>query len=327
VQYDELLPTKELQQLVGRDNVGLIRWTSLWRFEHDKCRIITEEFEENGIRGEKRTMVTPRGNLTNTRHFEPIFNSAATHEHYVKEPDDYDILDAWLDDITVIFDPSNHINNENELGDDGLGMVALPRTAWQQLWVEWVDIMDLSYHFSENEERVCRTMEKMNNIMRQTFDCVCQYQPLLVDFPDNITASMIGPDKFERFCLPFYVELTERVRKTETKVVCHMDGDLKPLWNLIAKSGLNGLDSFSPKPDNDTGVDDALRLWPDKFLMMNFPSSVHITSPDNIRNVTREILRQGGNSGKLQIQLSENVPPSVWRQTIPIIIDEILAFR
>jgi hypothetical protein len=325
-QYDGLLPTAELQALVGRENVGLIRWTSLWRCERPNCRLETETFEAQGLRGDRRTLLTPKGTLTSVRRFDPTYQSPATREHFVKTIADYDVLDAWLDDTQVVYDPAGHDSHARELGDDGLPMVAVPRSAWQQLWVEWVDMEDLAWHFAEDEERVCRTMAKMDRIQRATFDCVGRHRPPLVDFPDNITASMIGPDRFARFCLPLYQELVRRLAGSGTRVVCHMDGDLRPLWGLIAQSGLNGLDSFSPAPDNDTSVAEALRVWPDKFLMINFPSSVHLRRPEEIRRVTREMLAAAGAPGRLQIQLSENVPPNVWRTSIPAIVDEIQAF-
>jgi hypothetical protein len=326
VQYDGAVPTSQLWELVGRENAGLIRWTALWRLERPACRLETEPFEENGLRADRRTMHTPKGSLTSLRRFDPTYQTAATHEHFVKTLADFDILDAWLDDTNVVYDPAEHERHERELGDNGLAMVALQRNAWQQLWVEWIGMMDLAVCFAEDEERVCRTIAKMQRIQRELFDCVCRYKPVLVDFPDNITAPMIGPDKFARFCLPMYRELVQRVQGTRTKVVCHMDGDLKPLWNLIGESGLNGIDSFSPAPDNDTRVADAVRLWPDKFLMMNFPSSVHLRSAEEIRAVTRDILAAGGATGRLQIQLSENVPPRVWRTSVPAIVETIKEF-
>jgi hypothetical protein len=105
-----------------------------------------------------------------------------------------------------------------------------------------------------------------------------------------------------------------------------MDGNLKPLWQAIAQSKVGGLDSFSPAPDNDTTVAEAVRLWPDKRLFINFPSSVHLQSPKDIYSEASNILETAGHTGNLQIQISENVPPSVWRQSIPPIIQAIEDF-
>ena len=155
---------------------------------------------------------------------------------------------------------------------------------------------------------------------------MARIEPLYVDFPDNVTAPMIGPDKFERFLLPQYQELSARMAQCGTRVFSHMDGDLKPLRDVIARSGLSGIDSFSPAPDNDTTVGEALEAWPQMQLFMNFPSSVHLMDEGSIRRHTREILAQGGDSGRIEIQISENVPHNVWRTTLPIITEELEAF-
>lgn len=63
-----------------------------------------------------------------------------------------------------------------------------------------------------------------------------------------------------------------------------------------------------------------MRLW------LNFPSSVHIEPPARIRAVADQILAEAGHSGRLQIQISENVPPGVWRTSFPIIAEAIEAF-
>jgi EAL domain-containing protein (putative c-di-GMP-specific phosphodiesterase class I) len=86
---------------------------------------------------------------------------------------------------------------------------------------------------------------------------------------------------------------------------------------------VRGLDSFSPPPDNDTRVADAVRLWPEMRLWLNFPSSIHLASEERIYEVTREILEEGGHTGRLQIQISENVPPGVWRTSFPQIVRAI----
>lgn len=326
IQYDGLLPTREVWELLGRERVGLLRWSNCWRVEHPHCKYEETAFEQDGRRVIRAVLATPRGTLEARSVEEPTYHTRANHEHFVKEIADYDALDAYLEDAMITYDPTDFERNAAELGDDGLPMVSPNRTAWQQLWIQWVGADDLCWHFAEHEDRLMRTVGLMERIQRQLFDCICRLKPPFVDFPDNITAPMIVRTNFERFCMPTYRELSARAAEFGAPVFCHMDGDLKPLWDLIGESGLRGLDSFSPQPDNDTSVADAVEVWPRMRLFMNFPSSVHLKSPDEIRAHTREILAQGGNTGRLEIQLSENVPPSVWRTSLPVIAEEIEAF-
>jgi hypothetical protein len=105
-----------------------------------------------------------------------------------------------------------------------------------------------------------------------------------------------------------------------------MDGDLAPLWEAIGASQVGGIDSLSPAPDNDTPVGAAARMWPDKRLWVNFPSSVHLRPYEGVRAEAEAMLAAAGHSGRLQIQISENVPHSVWRISLPAIADAIEAF-
>ena len=112
----------------------------------------------------------------------------------------------------------------------------------------------------------------------------------------------------------------------DARVFVHMDGDLKPLWPVITESKVGGLDSFAPTPDNDTTVAQAVEMWPDKRLFINFPSSVHLRQPEQIRAVTEEMLASGGHTGRLEIQISENVPPDIWRTSLPVIAQSLIDF-
>ncbi|HEY3416898.1 MAG TPA: uroporphyrinogen decarboxylase family protein [Armatimonadota bacterium] len=325
-QYDNMVPNQEIWEVLGRDNVGLIRWARPYRIEYPHCRLELEPITREDFVGERRIMHTPVGSLEALYQTEPAYGSFAPRERYVKEIADYDILDAYLADAVVIYDTTQLDKDLRELGEDGIPMSPVQRTPWQQLWVEWVDIADLAWHMVEDEERVLHSIGLMERIQRQIYDCIYQAEVIYVDIPDNLTAPMISPTHFRRFCLPHYLELADRLAEKGTPMFCHADGDLKPLWGLIGESGLNGLDSFSPAPDNDTSVGDAVAAWPKMRLACNYPSSVHLNSPEDIRQNTRAMLAQGGHTGRLQIQLSENIPMHRWRISLPIIMEEILAY-
>ena len=48
-----------------------------------------------------------------------------------------------------------------ELGDDGLPLVAVERTPYQQLWIQWVSIEDLACHLMDCPGKVRRCMAAM----------------------------------------------------------------------------------------------------------------------------------------------------------------------
>jgi uroporphyrinogen-III decarboxylase len=323
-------PDAEVWSLIGRENMGLIRWSAVHTTHSPNCAFETENFDLNGRRAVRTTLHTPAGDLTNERLYEPTYHTTAARSHYVKEPRDYHILLAHLRDVQVVDDPEHFLRDSRDLGEDGVPMVACMRTPWQQLWVQWVSLEDLCLHAVDEPELLAEVTAELTRIELDVFESIrraCRELPIrFVDVPDNITAPTIGPANFRKYCLPLYQRLSEMLSEQDVKVFVHMDGDLKPLWDQIGASGVRGLDSFSPPPDNDTSAAEALAMWPEMRLFMNFPSSVHLAAPQVIYDKTIEILEQAGRSGRLEIQVSENVPPGVWKTSYPQIVKAIRDF-
>src|SRR5512145_2944791 len=77
VMYDMLLPNEEVQQFVGHENIGLMRWSAIHRVEHPHCRFESEDFQVNGTRWQRNTLHTPKGTLVEERAFEPVYDSSS----------------------------------------------------------------------------------------------------------------------------------------------------------------------------------------------------------------------------------------------------------
>jgi len=326
VVYEGMFPVDEVYAHLGRENVGHLRWSAIHRTEHPHCHFESEQYEVDGTRWQRTTLHTPAGEIYEERAFESGYGSSSIRKHYVQEPEDYDVLWAYLEDSVVLPDYARYEKDAAELGENGLPLVAIERSPYQQLWVQWVGIDALSFHLIDVPDRVQRTIEMLTARARVLFELATRSPAPFIDFPDNITAPTIGVSRFQRYNVPLYDELAEMLAEREALVFVHMDGDLKPLWQAIADSKVGGIDSLAPTPDNDTPVAQAVEMWPEKKLWVNFPSSVHLRGYDAVRAEAEAILEAGGHTGRLQIQISENVPLSVWRESLPAIVDAIAAF-
>jgi hypothetical protein len=321
---------EDVWSVIGRKNIGLLSWCGVHYFEYPNCRFESEECEVNGRRGARRKLHTPEGTLIDERINAAI--ASASYKHFVTEPDDYKILLSYFRDITVHKNTKGWMEAYNWLGDDGLPHTSIGRTPYQQLWVEWVSIADLALHLVDYPELMEEVFDAMFEVQRKVFqvlrEAVKELPIPYLNFPDNITAPMIGDNYFRKYCLRSYQELADILSDCNCNIPIsvHMDGDLKSIWNAISESPVRMLDSMSPPPDNDTSVGDALRIWPEMRVCINFPSSIHLKEPDIIYETTMEILRQGGHSGRLQIQISENMPPNGWKRSYPQIVKAINDF-
>lgn len=328
IQYDNCAaPNQEIWRAFGRNRMGILRWTSAHRLEAPHCSSDSKEFWRDGLRGKRTVLSTPKGELVQEALIEPTYGAGSTKKHYVTERRDYELLLAYLRDVLVVPDFERLAADDREMGDDGLPHVSVPRSPYQQLWIQWVGLEDLACHLVEYPDLLAEVIAELARIMRDVFAVVAR-SPILpyVVFPDNITAPTIGETYFRRYCVPLYNELADMLEGRKVPVFVHMDGDLKPLWKAIGESRVGGIDSLSPPPDNDTSAGEAARMWPTMKLFMNFPSSVHVAEPAVVYDATCAMLKQAGHSGRLEIQISENVPPGAWKRNFPSIIRAIDEF-
>jgi hypothetical protein len=326
VMYDGILPPDVVRPYVGPDRIGLLRWSAVHRVDHPNCHVAYETYYVGETRWQRATLTTPAGALVEERAFEPAYESSSIRKHFIEQPEDYEVFWAYLEDGVVLEDYDRYYRDAADLGDAGLPLVAVERTPYQQLWIRWVSLDHLAYHVVDAPDRVAHTIDLLALQARRIFEVAARSPAPLIDVPDNITAPAIGPRRFQRYCVPLYDALAELLAPRDIPVFVHMDGDLKPLWDAISASKIGGIDSFAPAPDNDTTVADAVALWPDKRLWINLPSSVHLRDYDGVRAEAEAILAVGGHTGRIQIQISENVPHAVWRTSLPAIADAIGAF-
>jgi len=305
-------------------------FTNLWRLEHPHCSFDAKEFTVDGVRARRTVLTTPAGSLTEEVHYSPALGSPARAEHYVKSLEDYEILQAYLRDCRVVPHDGAIQRCERELGERGLSWAGLQRTPYQQMWIQWACIEDLALHMADAPDLVDEILRmlgaQLRETMRITREAMDRHDVMVVNFPDNITAPMIGDRLFRKHALPFYREMADLVEDRGAIVAVHMDGDLRSLADAIRDSGVRGLDSFTPPPDCDTSVADAVALWPGMRLFVNVPSSVHLGTPEKIRACVTEMLEQGAHTNTMWIQISEDVPKFRWRESFPAIVEAIHAF-
>ncbi|NQT92608.1 MAG: hypothetical protein HQ559_07600, partial [Lentisphaerae bacterium] len=203
---------------------------------------------------------------------------------------------------------------------------------YQRLWTEYVSMEDLAVHMLEAPDLLDEVMRELGrhviDAAKVTAMAARQTEFYHAIICDNITAPMIGPTLFAKWCAPYYNEVSDILAEEGIKLMVHMDGDLKPLWHEIAKCRHAGIDSMSPPPDNDTSVDDALEQWPDKLAWTNFPSSVLLSEPSEVYSVASTLLEQGGHSGRFWLQITEDLPwrGGEWWLTVPPIYKAIKDF-
>jgi len=332
VVYHWMVPEAEARQALGEDSFGVLAWQGAYRVETPNCVTRSEPFTtRDGREGQRKVLRTPKGTIEERLVTVPALGVSTWEKHFVETTADLEVLLAYFEDCVIVDDASAIDDTNADLGEHGIPHVCLPRTPYQRMWIEYALIEDLAYLMADATDLVETVFAKMGEHFIEAAKVTAAATAKGHEFyhctiGDNITAPAIGPALFETWALPYYNQAADILSEVDILLLNHMDGDIKPLWHLLDRSRLAGIESLSPPPDNDTPVGVALQRWPDRLIWANFPSSVHLRPPAEIRRVGEELLAEGGHSKRFWIQLSEDLPPEAWRKSMPEILAAVREF-
>ncbi len=113
--------------------------------------------------------------------------------------------------------------------------------------------------------------EQLADLLHRLAEWPVQY----IIFLENLHAEMTNPRLFAEYCLPSYQRYAEILHGQGKKVGSHTDGELKPLLDLLAESGLDVCESFSPAPLTECTFEEAWNAWQNgPMIWGGIPSSI-----------------------------------------------------
>lgn len=149
-------------------------------------------------------------------------------------------------------------------GEWGYVMPNIERIPFQQVLIDYYSTDAFFFALHDSPGQVLGLMErldeKVSEIVRQMAGLDVPY----LEIGDNLDGMMTNPRLFRQYCLSIYQRYTEALHAQGKVTGSHTDGNLKPLLKLLPETGLDVVESFSPKPLTPVTVAEALAAWPDK---------------------------------------------------------------
>lgn len=204
-----------------------------------------------------------------------------------------------------------------ELGEQGVASAPAPRTPIQAIMLDITGVQRFGLDYHDDVPELWSLHEAMVAKQREWWEIVAESPARIIWLCENMTAQLIGPQRFERFYLPSYRVIRELIG--DRCLMVHMDGLLAAIKEPMARAALDVVEGFTPPPNGDLSVREARRLWPDKTLYLNYAPSVHIEPPERIRAHTLELLEQAAPGDHFIVGVTENIPDWAWEVSMTTI--------
>lgn len=209
----------------------------------------------------------------------------------IKRPEDYEIVKFIVEDTR--YEPYYEAIKDFQryLGDDGIVITSLPYSPFQRIAIEFVGQGKIYIDYARHRDKVLSLYETLVAKYRELYPLAAKAPVEYVNYGDNIDGVLISPPFFERYYAPNYAEASRILHESGKILGSHMDGRLRILSKAIARTELDVIEAFTPPPMGDLPVQEALSLWKEKVLWINYPSSVYASgSPEAVRKHLLDLL-------------------------------------
>jgi hypothetical protein len=309
--YEWILPQGEAGKRLHELGLAAFARVEPYRVRREKVSVETRE-----VTGEKypaflTVYSTPLGTLSQKQIVGPGYGSLWTKEYLIKRPEDYAVFEFIIRDSQHEPDIDGFLAQDTAFGEYGLAVPKAADPPMQLLWRRYTGLERFCFDWYDCREEVMRVLDALGERNRQIWQIVANTPSEFCCSGGNLSGDTVGPAMFNQLIMPHFEAEARFMASVGKRTLNHMDGMMRSLLDVIADCPIDVIEAFNPAPDGNVSVAEAREAWPGKTLSINFPSSVHITSQANIREMTIDLLRQAAPGHGFVMGVTEDVPADV----------------
>lgn len=134
----------------------------------------------------------------------------------------------------------------------------------------------------------------------------------------------ISPRQYERFVLPYEAEVVTRIHEAGVPVYTHMCGDIGDRLEMMADTGIKGIDTLDPPPLGSVDLDDVKRRVGDRVFFKGNIDPVNTLlkkTREQVREDALQRLKIGSRGGGYILSSACSVSPRVPPENLTVLVE------
>ena len=247
-------------------------------------------------------------------------------EDWIKEPEDY-LVWKWIAENTEILPRyERYAKAEAVLGEHGVIMLTgsgnwLHRSPAMKINVDIAGTQQFCMDVAQEVPELFELYEVLKKQFLLEQRMIAAGPGAYVKWCENLTISMLGPDRFEDLLVTVYREAVPILEAAGKRVFVHYDGALRCIADQIAAAPFHGIDSLTEPVEGDMTYDECRAAWPDLTFLANINVDLYSQPAEKLREAVIEKRRRAGKHA-FAFEISEDLPAN-WKQSIPVVLDAL----
>jgi len=304
--WNNKLPSEEVTSRLLKLDACIINKSTVYTFTTPAIQHETEHLESiAGFARIRKTFHTAASELTIVERIVP--GTVWLEKMPFCGPDDYEPLEAYI--AGKVYEPCHDkfLADDSRYGDRSLARPEKIYTPIQDLICEYMGVQQFCVEWQDRRSRLLKLCEIIAADRQKRLELVATSPARYVIIEGNVIPEVIGPERFEKYHVPYIETACELLHKNNKKAGAHFDANNNIIADIISRTSLDLIESFTPPPDCNLPLSEARRLWPDKTIQINFPSSLHLAGPNAVRRQAARILKEAAPGDRFIIGVSEDI--------------------
>jgi hypothetical protein len=304
--WNNKVPSAEIRDKLLELEACIINKSSVYRFETPGVEVEIERLDSvGGMERRRKVFCTAQGRLSMIERV--LEGSVWIEEMPFRGPEDYRPLEAFIK--SKVFNPyyDKFLSDDQMYAGQSIARPETIYTPFQELICKYMGVEVFCLEWCDRQDRLLELCEVIAEDRRKRLALVAESPAQYVIIEGNVIGDVIGIERFERYHIPYIEEACELLHGCGKYAGAHFDADNRLLADLIGRTSLDLIESFTPPPDCSLGLGEALGLWPDKVIQINFPSSLHLGGPKVVEKAAVDIILEAGQGGHFIVGVSEDI--------------------
>ncbi len=179
-------------------------------------------------------------------------------EYPVKAAGDLQVALEAIEARTYVLDPAALERTRQEVGQDGVLALEIPRRPYSDLLHEFLGWSEglLLLGEPEVQEALVRLEEKLQHLVRE----VASLTGDIVFSPDNLDGQFISPRMFKKHLAGSYRRTAAVLHEQNKQFVVHVGGPIRHLVKPLAEAGIDGIEGIAGPPQSNATLAEAREL-------------------------------------------------------------------